>query len=76
MRKDKPHRRIGIGILVWDHVRVVLAARSTTRSLLVDPIVAKALVAIHAMVLCREMGFFDIILEGNALHCQCGQGNG
>ena len=42
-------------------MRVVLAERSTTRSLLADPIVAKALVAIQAMVICREMGFFDII---------------
>jgi hypothetical protein len=44
-----------------NRVRDVLAARSTTRRLLVDPMVAKALVATQAMVICREMGFFDII---------------
>lgn len=61
------HGCIGMGIIVRDYMGVVLAARNTTLSYLVDPVLAKAKAALHVVKLCREMGFLDIILEGDAL---------
>jgi hypothetical protein len=59
---DKTNGCIGIYFLVRDHEGVILATHSTTQSLLADPIVAEAMVAMHAVVFCRELGFLDIIL--------------
>jgi len=64
---DKNHGRIGIDIVVRDYEGIVLAARSTTRNVVADPVVAEALTALHAMKLSRELSFNDIILEWDAL---------
>jgi len=64
---DKKKRRIGLGIVVRDYEGVVLAARSTTKNFLANHVVTEGLVAFHAVELWREIGFFDIILEGDAL---------
>jgi len=42
---DKSHGSIGISIVVQDHEGIVLGAHSTTRNILVEPAVAKALAA-------------------------------
>jgi ribonuclease HI len=64
---DKKNGRIGLGIVVQDYEGVVLAARSTTKNFLANHVVVEALVAFHAIELCREIGFFDIILERDVL---------
>lgn len=64
---DKGHGRIGVGIIVRDHEGFVLAAHSTTKNILVEPVVAKALAALYAVNFCREMNFYDILMEGDAL---------
>jgi len=60
---DNNYRRIGISIIVRNYKDIVLVARSTTRNMLAEPVVAEALTALHAIKLSREMGFNDIILE-------------
>jgi hypothetical protein len=64
---DKDHGRIGFGIIVRDHEGLVLAARSFTRALMVEPVVAEALAGFYAVEFSRDMSFFDIFLEGDAL---------
>jgi len=41
--------------------------RSTTNNFLVTPEANEALAAFHAVETCKEMGFHNIILEGDAL---------
>jgi ribonuclease HI len=64
---DKHHGRIGFGIVVRDYEGVILAACSTTRNVVAESVVAETLTALHAVELCKEMSFNDIILEGDAL---------
>jgi hypothetical protein len=64
---DNNNGRIGVGIVVQDFEGVVVAARSATKIFMVAPVVVEALAAFNAMELCNEMGFVDIILEGEAL---------
>jgi hypothetical protein len=64
---DKKNGRIEIEIVVCNYEGVVLAARSTTKNVMVELFVAEALVAFYAMELCRKIGYIDIILEGDAL---------
>ena len=61
------HGHSGIGIIVTDHVRNVLAAQSTTRNCFLEPSLAEVMATICAVDLCREMGMFDIILKEEAL---------
>jgi hypothetical protein len=65
---DKNHGRIGIDIVVRDYEGIILAALCTTRNVVANPVVAKALAALHAVKLSRELSFNDIILEWDALH--------
>jgi hypothetical protein len=62
------HGRIGIGSIIKDHVRNVLAAQSTKRNCFLEPAIAEAKACNHirkgSML---EMGIFDIILKGEAL---------
>lgn len=67
MAVDKHYGCIGFGIVVRDYEEVILAARSTTTNVLAEPVVVEALAALHAVELCREMNFNDIILEEDAL---------
>jgi hypothetical protein len=64
---DKKNECIGLSIVVRDYEGVVLAAWNTTKNFLVEPVVVKALTVFHVAELCREMGFPNIILEGDVL---------
>jgi len=43
-----------------------LGAKSVTKELITDSATVEAMAALSAMYFCREVGFFDVILEGDA----------
>ena len=51
---DKSYGRIVIDIVVQDHKRVVLAIHSTTKNILVDPVVVEALSTLCAVKFSRD----------------------
>jgi hypothetical protein len=59
---------IGVRIIVRDSYGRVSAARSLTLSSHANPLVAEAWVALYAVMLNKDSGLLDIILEGDALH--------
>lgn len=63
---DKNLGRVSFGTIAWDSAGNVLAARSVTTSILIDPTIAEAWAALHAIIFVKEIGMFDIILEGDA----------
>lgn len=64
---DKNNGRIGLGIIARDCDGFILAAQSTTKNILIEHVMAKALAAAHAIDFSKELGFNDIILEGDAI---------
>jgi hypothetical protein len=59
---------LGIAIIVWDYEGAVLVAYNTTKTLLVEAVVAEGLTAVHVVEFCTEMSFFfEIILEVDTL---------
>jgi hypothetical protein len=50
--------QVGVGIIVRDCEGYVLAARSTTFFLAIDPRMAEAWAALQAIIFCKELGFF------------------
>jgi ribonuclease HI len=61
------NRMMGVGIIARDYQGLVVAARSLTLHGHTDSLVAEAWAALHAVVLAKESGLLDIILEGDAL---------
>jgi hypothetical protein len=59
--------QIGVGIAVRDWEACILAARSSTFFLAIGPTMAEAWVALQAVLFCKDLGFFDICLEGDSL---------
>jgi ribonuclease HI len=53
---------IGLGMISRDNNGACLGARSETKELAMDP----AMAALSAMHFCKEAGFFDVIMEGDA----------
>ena len=64
---DISQGRIGLGYIARSSNGCFLAARSRTRMARVEPAGAEALAATHAVAFAREMGFGQIIFEGDAL---------
>jgi hypothetical protein len=56
-----------IGIVAHDCEGVLLGAKCVFCLINADPTVAESLAAIYAMIFCKEVGFFDVIFEGDAL---------
>jgi len=56
---------VGCGIVARDHCGSVLGAKSAYKKISVEPAMAEA--AKEACLFCKDMGFFDIILEGDTL---------
>jgi len=50
-----------------NHCGSVLGAKSAYKKIYVEPAMAEAMAALEACLFCKEVGFFDIILEGDAL---------
>ena len=64
---DPKGGRMGYGAVVQDHTRHVIAACSMVQTGFLSPESAKARAALMALHLCKDMGFTQIQLEGDAL---------
>jgi ribonuclease HI len=58
---------IGMGMIARDSNGACLGAKNVTKDLLTDSATAEAMAALSAMYFCREVGFFEVILEGDAI---------
>jgi hypothetical protein len=63
---NKKNKIIGVGIVIQDHKGVVRATMCSSKPYVSDPTVAEALGARQAVELCRNLGFQNILLEGDA----------
>jgi ribonuclease HI len=57
---------VGIGIVARDHYGNVLGAKSLTKKVVAVPKLAEAMAAYEAVIFCKDVGFYEIILEGDA----------
>jgi hypothetical protein len=64
---DVGRNMMGVGILVSDHARVVVAAKCSTQSHVTDPLVAETIAAWTAARFITQKGFGNAILEGDSL---------
>ena len=64
---SKQNQRMGVGVIIRDERGKVNAALSQTVCTVYDPTTAEIMAALTAVELCRDMGFFDILLEGDSL---------
>lgn len=67
MTVDKNNKTMGIGVIVRDNNGEVLATFSAPKAHIIDPVIAKASAALRAITLLRELCFYKVIMEGNAL---------
>ncbi|XP_059446554.1 uncharacterized protein LOC132178115 [Corylus avellana] len=63
---DKHKGYMGMGVIIRDHSSQVMAARSTTRLGYFEPTVAEAMSLLHGVSLCKELGFQNLMVEGDA----------
>jgi ribonuclease HI len=61
------NRFMGVGVVIRDGNGLVSATKSTTVSEIFEPAAGEALAARQATEFCRDLGLFDIILEGDSL---------
>lgn len=64
---DSVNRRMGIGVIVRDHTREVIATISAPKNYITAPDIAEAVAALKAVTFCRERGLSKVVLEGDAL---------
>ena len=64
---DRCKKLMGIGIVVRDFTGDVVATQSTMKAYVCDPVVAEALALWMAVVLVGQLGFMDVIFEGDCL---------
>jgi hypothetical protein len=64
---NKSERRVGIGLIVRDSTGFCLAARSLSLNIHIEAATAEALAAVHAILFCKELGYSNILFEGDAL---------
>jgi ribonuclease HI len=58
---------VGFGIIARDCEGMFLGAKCMFCPLAVDPTMAEAMATTHAVIFSKEVGFFDVIFEGDAL---------
>jgi ribonuclease HI len=59
--------RVGLGFIVRDSQGTCLAARSMSIDIQADAPVAEAMAAANAVLFCKELGFSNVLFEGDAL---------
>ena len=64
---DQERKCVGLGILVRDEKGRFLGACGIHLNIVADPNIAKALAAFHAVNFAKEMGFTQVLFEGDAL---------
>lgn len=63
---DKSNGRIGLGVVIRDHLGQMYASKSQTRHGYLEPVAAEAMAALLASLLCCEMRLQQVMLEGDA----------
>ena len=58
---------MGIGVIIRDEEGRVSAAKNKTVQGSNEPVTGEAMVALHATKLCWDLGFFEVVLEGDSL---------
>jgi ribonuclease HI len=61
---DSVNRRMGIGVIVRDHTREVIATISAPKNYITALDIAEAVAALKAVTFCRERGLSKVVLEG------------
>jgi ribonuclease HI len=56
----------GFGAIIRDSSGFVVVACSTTQNSITDPLVAEVWASMIVVNLCKDVGVFDIILEGDS----------
>jgi hypothetical protein len=64
---NKKEGCVGIGIIARDWEGKFMGAQCIFCSIAADPLVAEAMAATHAVTFSKEVGYFDVMFEGNAL---------
>ncbi len=59
-------RYVGIGIVARDHSGNFMGARAITKKVIGSPTLAETMATLEAVLFCKECGFFEVILEGDA----------
>jgi hypothetical protein len=54
-------------MIAHDFKGLVLGARSITIACITDSTAAEAIAALYATNFCKKLGYFDVIMEGDAL---------
>jgi ribonuclease HI len=57
---------IGMWIVARNCMGEVMGAKSVIRPIMVDPKMAEAMAALWAVLFCKEVGFINVIIEGDA----------
>jgi len=60
---DKTSGVIGFGVIARDSEGQVLAARCYSKQVCIDLIMAESWAGLQAVLFCKEVGLFDIVLE-------------
>jgi ribonuclease HI len=63
---SKEMDRMGVGVVIRDAAGLVMAARTKVILYITDPTAAEALAVWEAVVLAREVGASQILLEGDS----------
>jgi ribonuclease HI len=58
---------MGLGLIARDSNGACLGAKSETKELVADSATTEAMAALSAMYFCMEVGFFEVITEGDAI---------
>jgi hypothetical protein len=58
---------IGLGCVVRDGLREVLGIKCRYQKVVVEPKLAEVMAALHPVMFCKEVGFLDVVFEGDAL---------
>ncbi|XP_042956923.1 uncharacterized protein LOC122292545 [Carya illinoinensis] len=59
-------KKVGMGMVIWDEEGEIMAYLCTAVDCLQDPTIGEALALRRAMLLCEELGFLKVILEGDS----------
>ncbi|XP_059436347.1 uncharacterized protein LOC132169310 [Corylus avellana] len=64
---DQRNSCVGLGILARDATGQFMVACGIKQRIVVDPTVAEAIAALHAVIFAKELGFERVIFEGDSL---------